>query len=53
MRDVRIILSFRYFALELGCPDVPVVIADVNDAPSMETMCAQTQVIISCVGPVR
>lgn len=46
------ILLLLNASLELGCPDVPVVIADVNDVPSMESMCAQTQVIISCVGPV-
>ncbi len=32
---------------------VGVILADVNDADSLRRMCAQTTVVIDCVGPVR
>jgi hypothetical protein len=38
---------------DVGCPDVPIVMADVNDPKSLRDMCSQTQVVISCVGPFQ
>ena len=48
----EVFTSFSFSLLDVGCPDVPIVMADVNDPKSLRDMCSQTQVVISCVGPV-
>lgn len=35
-----------------GIDGVDVVVANVSDQASLETMCASTSVLINCVGPV-
>ncbi|MBK8556231.1 MAG: saccharopine dehydrogenase NADP-binding domain-containing protein [Lewinellaceae bacterium] len=36
---------------ELGCPDIPILTADSDDAPSLLAMAAQTRVVCTTVGP--
>ena len=42
-----------YLFIELGIEDVDIIVADVSDQDSIETMCGRTRVIIDVVGPVR
>lgn len=44
----QISLSFH---IGLGIEDIPVIVADVSDEESLETMCSQTRVVIDVVGP--
>ena len=34
-------------------PPIPILIADTNDVSSLRHLCAQTKIILSCVGPYR
>lgn len=36
---------------EIGGPEVPMIVADANDADSLAAMCRQTRVVVSTVGP--
>ena len=40
-------------SIESGIENVDVLVADVSDQNSLETMCAKATVVINCVGPVR
>ena len=44
---------YLYLFIELGIEDVDIIVADVSDQDSIETMCGRTRVIIDVVGPVR
>ena len=41
-----------HFNSASGIEDIDVLVADVADQGSLETMCARCTVIINCVGPV-
>ncbi|MES1939919.1 saccharopine dehydrogenase [Salinisphaera sp. T5B8] len=36
---------------DIGAPDVGMIVADADDADSLASMCAQTRVVVSTVGP--
>src|SRR5699024_109616 len=43
--------KLRALRTALGQPTLPIIVADINDAASLDALCQQTRAVVSTVGP--
>ncbi|KAK7316318.1 hypothetical protein VNO77_35268 [Canavalia gladiata] len=49
----RLLQSLQWATRPDPPPSIPIIIADTSDAPSLRAICAQTRLLLNCVGPFR